>query len=456
MQAREITGPLRNSSYPPYFVFERTLIGVVLAVTCGAFGLQLAGTDTSIPIELQASSNLSGSLLIQFILGSGYALASFLILRSPNAIPVIARAWPIMLMPALAILSTTWSPDPFLTFRKSVAFSGLILWGLALAVRMPPTESLGLITRLLSFMMLLSFLWVFIFPKYAVHQVTDAFPYQSVHAGLWRGVYGHKTQLGYLAGLTFFLQVACGRFAIRNPLIRYGAISVTLVCLVGTLSGGGMVTAVALPGLIFIFGLISKSHPSVRLQMIVMLLCALAVASVFVPLLLAMLLDLLGKSPDLTGRTGYWIFVLQISPDFPLLGYGYVAGFFRIVGPRIMADTGVLLYGPHNGYLDVLIAFGYVGLMLCFFMLGWLIVGGVQLILRTPSQLAFVNSFPLVLVLYLMAESMVEGGLTPSGGAISGVFMGLSAGMIAQASAKRSKLGLHASFRPAVQRTVPR
>lgn len=391
---------------------ERLFLTACTLIVIGSFTFQLAGTDPSIAVDRQDASARGGSMIMQFLLAICYVGSGLLLLRSGSLLALLRRTWPIFLLPLLAFLSMAWSPEPYVTFRKAVAFLGTVILGLTIAERLSYDGTIRLIAHVTLFAVVFSVVWVFVFPHFAVHQVTDAWPYQKVHAGSWRGVFAHRTMLGYVAGLAFALIVYYGPFIAPNRFLRFGLGAVSLVCLVMANSGGGFLTAVGVLGLLYFFGAVSRLDPRSRLAVILVTAVFTLIAGFFADTILSAVLELLGKQPDLTGRLPYWLNLLDVLNERPLFGYGYYAGFAYEVGIRLAQTTGSNFSSTHNGYLSVIASFGYVGLAAALFMLAWLGIKSIRVIMLAPSQVARFAVFPAVIVVYALGANMIEDSLS--------------------------------------------
>ena len=113
---------------------------------------------------------------------------------------------------------------------------------------------------------------------------------------------------------------------------------------------------------------------TIRLERKTLMVLALIVlpiliaAVVLVPPYLPVLLKALGRDPTLTGRTEIWGTLLRSVAKRPLLGYGYYAFWSGLSGESanaIVASQWVFGYA-HNGYLEVVLQLGLVGLLAFF------------------------------------------------------------------------------------------
>ena len=401
-------------------------LGLLLAI--GGFNLQLSGVNTRETLQADAAS-----LLTQILFSAIYFVAAFILLTSSSGRHVLVRAWPIFILPALALISAAWSPDASLTLRRGIAFLGSVLFGVSLSSYFSVREAVCLITRVLATAMFLSVIWAVIFPAYGIHQAYEAYPFQPVHAGYWRGIFAHRNVLGgFVGGFTFGLVVVFGQYAFKNKIVWIGAIVATVACLVGANSGTGYLLAGIIPTTLLSLQFIVRQKVNLRLALIILLMLMIAFLSFFINDILELALWLVDKSPDFTGRVPYWNFVLQMMDDSPLIGYGYFAGFALLIGPKIAGATDLTAIAPHNGYLDLLVAFGYVGLIIGALVLLWALWRGVRIVILVGStQIAPFAAFPLCIVIFTLVHNIVESTLM-LGNNIVVVLLAVAMGMLAR------------------------
>src|SRR5215469_9206686 len=91
----------------------------------------------------------------------------------------------------------------------------------------------------------------------------------------------------------------------------------------------------------------------------------------------ASVLEYLGRNPTLTGRTEVWSTVLQFVQN-PIVGSGYESFWLGNRLERIGQITGSGIQEAHNGYLEIYLNLGWVGL--CF--LAMIIVSGYAKVIR--------------------------------------------------------------------------
>jgi O-antigen ligase len=387
----------------------------------GGFTLQLSGADISVAPRLG-----SGSALSQAVLGVIYLASGFVLAVSPRATRTLQRTWPIFLLPALAVISALWSPDAGLTVRRAIALTGTIVFGLSIVSALSPKSSLALILRALSLAMLLSVVWVFVFAPYGAHGATDAV--QPEHAGKWRGIFAHKNVLGgQIAGATLAFLILYGREAFESVFPRALAIGVTALCLLMAQSGTGYVMALLITLVGLCARIVAAQPVQLRVSLLLFLLAASLVVSLFAPSLANLVLSALGKDPDLTGRTEYWANVLPHMNGHWAIGHGYYSGLLSL--DTLNEGGAIGAGGTHNGYIDILVSLGLLGLIVAMAYLGWLLAGALgKLLSPAPSSL---KTFPLCAIAFVVSHNFVESSIL-AGNTLPPLMAAAAAGMLAR------------------------
>jgi O-antigen ligase len=120
------------------------------------------------------------------------------------------------------------------------------------------------------------------------------------------------------------------------------------------------------------------------------------------------ILDILGRSSALTGRTPLWSSLLPFIADRPLLGYGFGDAFWNKYQYAIA--LGGTWHPPHahNAFVDFALALGLLGLALVLILILEIFVLDLRYFLRVRLTMAM---WPLLLlalsVLVSMAESLL-------------------------------------------------
>jgi O-antigen ligase len=177
---------------------------------------------------------------------------------------------------------------------------------------------------------------------------------------------------------------------------------------------------------------VAEQPPTQRLTLLVLCFGIVGLLSAFSNDLANVALTALGKDPDLTGRTEYWDVLWQMMAGHWTLGYGYFSGFLSL--ESVIAEATKENFGStHNGYLDILVSLGIVGLTLGLAYLLWLFVKGIDFILRGPERLGRLRVFPICIVVYALQHNLVESSIL-AGNTLVPLVLAVAAGSLARAN----------------------
>ncbi len=132
------------------------------------------------------------------------------------------------------------------------------------------------------------------------------------------------------------------------------------------------------------------------------------IAFLFAYFNLDFLLALLGKDKTLTGRSDLWVYLLdKVIIKQPWFGYGYGA-FWNIQEYRVKMTQrigwGSQVLVADNGFLDILIHLGVIGLTISIIILLMTFIRSLKTILRDPEDIF--SFFPLFFLIYAVLVNM--------------------------------------------------
>jgi O-antigen ligase len=316
---------------------------------------QSAGFKTT--IDASTSSNLINQLEWA-TLG---ALGSWALLSAPNRFArMINFAWPILLLFAVCLLSILWSDHPDIAARRAL---GLILSAFSLLAGVTYVgrlERVALICYLAFWCMLIVTVAVLALPAFY-----DEF-------GYLRGVTDNKNTLGAICGLAIIIGLNAGRWRRHRSTdsLRVIYLVAWASVIVLTVSKTSIGLAVLVPVAFFAFKTTSQV---VRLNFSITLLAILTLfltglglsycAASYTP---TDLIQLVIPDASFTGRTPIWMFITQHISERWLTGYGF--GSFWSIGysaPNLesLYEYIRVLNQGHNGYLDILVTLGILGIV---------------------------------------------------------------------------------------------
>ena len=299
-----------------------------------------------------------GNIILRFMWLPVYGVVLALCLpRLKDIIGLALRTPALMGLVALASVSFLWSIDPSLSFRRGISIAVTTLFGLYLASRLDWRSLVMILSGVWVFLAVVSFLAGIIAPGFA--------RMNEVHIGAWRGFWFEKNTLGgHMARAAAVLAVVAALDQPRRWLWLGGVgLAAALVLLsTSTTSLLGLLLGLA----IVIVGLMTRHNPVASVTMIwLAVTMSGAVTAIFV-LSPEVLLGLVGKDATLTGRTYIWVALGEAIAVRPWLGYGYGAFWAVDSEPASWVRKAVEWDAPtaHNGWLDIALSVGLVGLTL--------------------------------------------------------------------------------------------
>lgn len=384
------------------FVLNVPLEDLACAGLFAFFAVQgsIPGIAPSQALELTASppTNLTtlGGIAAQAIANAAMAA---LMLRRPRLVlrGMASLRWA-GLLAMLAIASTAWSLDPWLTLRRAIPFAMAGLFGVYFASRYSTARQLSILRMAMVAVALGSVAMVTLTPA-----GLDPSP---GHATDWQGVFTQKNACGRM----MVLAIAVILFGDRLTLKRIASLGLFAFVLAMSGSRAAWLIAAAM-ALLWVVARVAKRAPP-RYRRVagmgaVALLTLLGVSGLWgVPHVAA----LLGRDATLSGRTAIWAQVEPFLARRPLLGYGYEAFWRGRIGPSLEIGGALrfLVLHAHNGFLEVLLELGAAGLAL--FAASWL-RGARRLWLVWRSGEIGAAAFPMAILALMLLYDVDENTL---------------------------------------------
>lgn len=332
------------------------LVALVLAFYAHLFDRVLSGNGGSFTEVTSSAAVQAIALFLLAISVVGLSLRPLYLSR------IFAIAWPVFALALLALLSPLWSENPPLSFRRAVSFAAILLVFLSLYTRMAD----GAFWRaLVGFAVLLTVAQslTLVVPSYAFHSQSDLGV--AEHAGRFRGFYFHKNEAARIGLIAFLILAAALPHAKgRSALFLFAMLSMSGLQLYLAQSAK---TFLALPAAIAVLWLLS-SRLSFAFKTTVLGVAAaigLGFASSTPGIALAeTVLGWFGRGLDLTGRDVLWQIAMQEIEKRPWFGAGLDAGWTDSAKDLLaqIKGTSVVLHHAHNGYLQLVLDLGLVGL----------------------------------------------------------------------------------------------
>jgi exopolysaccharide production protein ExoQ len=388
---------MARSAVIPLWEKGFALFGLFLCLDAGIRTLKiLSGIEGPVATVRTEGNYAEGSALTQVLLFGVYIVSFILLATRP--MDQLARAFrPKLLwfLPALAVLSVLWSGAPTISFRRAVALAGSFIFGVYLATRYPRAMLFRFLLVISVIAIGLSFVVSIALPTYSIDPIS----------GAWQGVFGQKNQLGQFMALAAVMWLI---YAVsvkrRRLLVGAGLLSVVLLLL--SRSATAIVILLALLAVLgFVRLLRVRSIYALPVLMLAIVAAGyLVVRTVSDP---GAALAALGRDSSLTGRTQLWSIVWQMIRARFGLGYGYGGFWLGFEGPSgpVWLATGWEPPSAHDGFLDLMLDLGVVGLLVFVPIMIAALRYAYALALRGKT---LESAFPFIFLIFLLISNVTE------------------------------------------------
>lgn len=306
---------------------------------------------------------------------------------------------------SIVFLSVFWSSDEKFT-RLSAVFYICLAAAVSIAAHKLTVNSL-LVAASYAFRIILVVSWsLVLLGSQSAMAKTDTGGFAI------KGIFVHRNLFGtvcVLATLTFF-------FAWRSNAVRGLStilwISISTLSLFLSDSRTSMVVLFVTSFSCFLLYLSARSSMSARMVGGVSVVLALSVICSVIVAPLGEISMMLGRSRDLTGRTEIWQAVLVEIKNGSIWGSGFMAS-WRSNDPatlRIWQSIGFRAAHAHNGYLDILLQLGVLGVALAIIVLVLLLFRSVLLVRSGSSLGYFAFAFSVSQIVYNLTETRLTFG----------------------------------------------
>lgn len=338
----------------------------------------------------------------------------FCFLRAGTALRVAARAWPYLLLLALAGASVMWSVAPGISLRRFIA----------LALNLPIALYFAFAIRRDDTLRALSIVSLAICVVSALTIPIGGLRFDPTKGRIVLvAIFTAKTASGIffaVASMIFFGTACLYPRRSRSRWFWLGCMAFALVELVLSNSRTPLVAAIAaLAGCwiaLFVFAPTGwQRRLAFTLRSGVATLIVLF-AVIILPAVAAVILLLIGRDLTLTGRVGLWTYAIDKGWAQPWLGAGLRAFWTDTLTLDLLvlhahwsegATTEAMTSNAHNGYLDIWLELGFAGLVL--FAIFWIayLVKALHRIAQDGVAAAWYLAIWVMMTVYYLANSTV-------------------------------------------------
>ncbi|HEY3310233.1 MAG TPA: O-antigen ligase family protein [Anaerolineales bacterium] len=349
----------------------------------------------------------SGSVKMQLVVVVFLGLFLLWRLRWENGEREYLRAWrenwPVAAFVLLALASLSWSVVRSSTFYHASLALFVSLLAAYYGMRFSSRNLVNFVAISVGVFALASLIMAIFLPQYGIDS-------EPPYVGLWVGIFWHKNYLGAAMTLGFpaYLVIVFSRREVYSIKNKYLAGVMLAVCvLLAFLSGSASALIVFFIQVVLFTLVLLWLRWGLRLSRRVyswlgggaLLVAALVLSN------LGLVFGLFNRSANMTGRTPMWQHLLDVYiAKRPLFGYGFGAFWMQegiMEKVRAAVGWGYVVRIADNGYLDILLGLGVVGLGLLLAMLAVGTCRSLSHALAVRDLTAFFPFFLLVHILFI-------------------------------------------------------
>ena len=338
--------------------------------------------------------------LIRIAYFSIYGITLLLLsLRWRKTLQTLRQDYWIFSLVLIAAISLIWSFEKSNTLKDVFTITGSSLFGLYLASRYTLKQQLELMSWTYGIVIVLSFIFAVAMPKLGIMG--------AAHQGKWRGIFSHKNGLGQSMVYSFLTFMFLTYQSKKHKLLMWVGMSLSILLLLLSASTSSMFNLFVLVVVFFVLYIVRIPY----LLMMPVIALIITVGEAFYLWSIdnsGVIFNSVGKDATLTGRTDLWQLTTDMIWKQPWIGYGF-GGFWQGLNG---AESGYILRAvtwtpshPHNGYLQLLLDLGILGLSI--FLIGFFrtMIRALNLIRSTTAVAAL---WPVVHMAQLLITSTTE------------------------------------------------
>ncbi len=352
-------------------------------------------------IGTSADDLLEGSPLDRAVITVLIVVALIVLFARGRRVATLLRAnGPILLFLCYCGVSILWSDFPDVAFKRFVRAVGDLAMVLVVLTDLRPSVAAERVLVRAGFV---------IFPLSILFEIGRGYSGLGYHAGLTtdKNMFGMISLILGLAAVWRFLMMLRDeerKYRIRR-LIARGAIATMAVWCIWTAKSATSMACFLVGGVLIA---IARRWGPARKPA---LLHVFVASVVFLALYAAILnpdvgiASAMGKDPTLTGRTDVWQTVISMSPS-PLFGAGFESFW---LGPRLKKLWSIYVWHPneaHNGYIEVYLNLGWMGLSL----LGFVLITGYRRVVSRVRLYPDTGNLALAYFVVAVVYSLTEAG----------------------------------------------
>ena len=336
------------------------ILNFALLVFFTFFGTKLPFQEVDPAAVFEAeTTNIVNQILYVFLFLSSLIIV---IKRFDKVLLFIKKEKYLSLFILLCLVSAVWSNYHLMSFKRSFQLLSVFLVVINALLFIEPSKLLKVVK-----VIIILYLLVTVFTSLLIHDAIDP------QFGTWRGITDGKNLLARSGFYCFIISMFFygGHNKPSTKITNYAISFVSVIVVIMTRSS----TTLVMLGVITLFSLLFSIEGIFKqlrfgrtiLIMVFLLFISLYImVDIFDPTIMYRLPAMLGKDPTLTSRTDIWAYLwTEVEKKF-FLGYGF--GTYWIMGSpalnKLAEVIGFKINEAHNGYLEIMLQLGLVGITL--------------------------------------------------------------------------------------------
>jgi len=310
-----------------------------LSILLGEHAALKAGRNAS---ALSDGSSNPALLAINASLAIATAIMAFP--KLPQMFAMLSRFKPLTALYSFAAVSLLWSSDRSSTLRSGIYLFMYLIFAAYIALRFENEEIIRLLGSSMAILGLASIPGQYLLPHNTYLQ------------GHWSGIFQQKNELGSAMAVGLVALIAAKG---QGRLFRMVSILVCASLLVLSQSVTALLAAAAAVIALFYTQFSGRMRPI----FVTAVAAGVAALSIAVSNFSNLFSNTTGRDLSFSGRTAVWSVVVTKIEARPLLGYGYSA-FWSSEGYSVDQFLNWKPGQAHNGFLEISLSLGIVGLVL--------------------------------------------------------------------------------------------
>jgi len=330
-----------------------------------------------------------------------------LVVRGQRSGTVLWSNGPILAFFLYGAVSALWSDFPEVAFKRWVKFLGNFVMVLIVLTDPNPSAAVKRLLVRTGFILIpLSVLFIKYYPE--LGRSYDQFTYKP----FFSGVAVSKNSLGIiclilgLGSVWRFLEAyrSAERPRLSGPLVAHGVILIMVLWLFSMANSSTSLACFLVgSGLLLLTSLRRAPLTPMTLNILFVAVVSLAFFGLFIDAN-AGLVEALGRDATLSTRTDLWAELLQMNSD-PLIGAGFESFWLGKRAKMLWQQHWWHPNQAHNGYLELFLNEGWIGLVLLGFLMTWGYRNVVHSLNRDSILGGLKVSFFIITVLYNLTEA---------------------------------------------------